>query len=86
MIEKLKFFFNCSRAFALPVTILSWLTVFVYGLKSGGNIWNGLLALIGISLAHLAGNMADDYIDYGVLSKDENFMSSTVETKCCFLF
>lgn len=85
MIEKLKFFFNCSRAFALPVTILSWLTVFVYGLKSGGNIWNGLLALIGISLAHLAGNMADDYIDYGVLSKDENFMSSTVETKCCFL-
>lgn len=85
MIEKLKFFFNCSRAFALPLTILSWLTVFVFALKSGGNLFDGLIALVGICFAHLAGNMADDYIDYGVLSRDEQFMASTVETKCCFL-
>lgn len=85
MIKKIKFFIDCSRAFALPVTILSWLTVFVYGLISGGNIFNGLLALVGISFAHLAGNMADDYIDYGILSRDEKMMASAVETKCCFL-
>ena len=85
MIKKIKFFIDCSRAFALPVTILSWLTVFVFGLMSGGNIFNGLLALAGISFAHLAGNMADDYIDYGILSRDEKMMESAVETKCCFL-
>lgn len=83
--KKIFFWLNCSRAFALPLTVMSWLVVFLFALKSGGNILNGVIALAGISFAHLAGNMADDYIDYGVLSKDEKFMASTVETKCCFL-
>lgn len=85
MIKRICFWLNCSRAFALPVTILSWLVVFVFALKSGGNLINGMLALIGISFAHLAGNMADDYIDYGILSKDEKLMNSAVATKCCYL-
>lgn len=59
--------------------------MFVFALKSGGNLINGMLALIGISFAHLAGNMADDYIDYGILSKDEKLMNSAVATKCCYL-
>lgn len=85
MIKKILFWLNCSRAFSLPITILSWLVVFVYSLKLGGNFLNGFLALIGISFAHLAGNLADDYIDYGILSRDEKIMNSAVETKCCYI-
>lgn len=85
MIKKLIFWLNCSRAFALPLTVLSWLTVFLFSLKSFGNLLNGLIALVGISFAHLAGNLADDYIDYGILSRDEKMMASAVETKCCFI-
>lgn len=85
MIKKITFWLQCSRAFALPITILSWLVVFVFGLLNGGDIINGILALIGVSFAHLAGNMADDYIDYGILSKDEKLMNSAVATKCCFI-
>ncbi len=83
--EKFIFWLNCSRAFALPLTIMSWLVVFLFSLKAGGNFLNGLLALIGISLAHLAGNLADDYIDYGILSKDEKLMNSAVRSKCCYI-
>lgn len=83
--NKIIFWLNCSRAFALPITIMSWLVIFVYCLTQGGNILNGILALVGISLAHLAGNLADDYIDYGILSKDEKIMNSAVKTKCCFI-
>lgn len=63
------FWLNCSRAFSLPITVMSWLVVFLYAMKSGGNVLNGVLALIGVALAHLAGNLTDDYIDYGILSK-----------------
>lgn len=83
--NKIIFWLNCSRAFALPITIMSWLVIFVYCITQGGNILNGILALVGISLAHLAGNLADDYIDYGILSKDEKIMNSAVKTKCCFI-
>ena len=46
------------------MTVMSWLIVFLYSLKSGGNIFNGILALIGIAFAHLATNLFDDYVDY----------------------
>lgn len=79
------FWLNCSRAFSLPITVMSWLVVFLYAMQSGGNVLNGVLALIGVALAHLAGNLTDDYIDYGILSKDEKMMNSAVKTKCCFI-
>lgn len=85
MIKRIVFWLNCARAFSLPITILSWLVVFVFALKNGGNVLNGVLALIGVALAHLAGNMADDYIDYGILSRDPKMMESAVATKCCFI-
>lgn len=85
MIKKIVFWLNCSRAFSLPITILSWMVVFVFALTNGGNILNGVLALIGVAFAHLAGNMADDYIDYGILSRDPKMMESAVKTKCCFI-
>ena len=70
MMNKICFWLKNSRLFSLPMTILSWLVIFVFALKNGGNIFNGLVALIGISCAHLATNLFDDYIDYKSLPEN----------------
>jgi len=67
------------------MTILSWAVIFIYSLKSGGNALNGVLALFGISFAHLATNLADDYFDYKQMLKDGNMMSTVVKNKCAYL-
>lgn len=85
MIEKICFWFSCARPFSLPMTVMSWLVVFVVGLQAGGNILNGILALIGISFAHLATNLFDDYLDYKVLCKSPTAMESAVKSKCAYL-
>ncbi len=79
------FWMNNARAYSLPMTILSWLTVFIYGIKAGGNIPAGLIAIIGICFVHLATNLIDDYFDYKILVKDEKFMSSAQNCKCEYL-
>ena len=75
-----KFWWNCSRAFALPVTVMSWLVVFIFAID--GNIFNGILALFGVCFAHLATNIFDDYNDYKILSKDEKYLKSAQICKC----
>lgn len=67
MIDKIYFWLKNSRLFSIPMSILSWLVIFVFALKQGGNILNGIIALIGIVFAHLATNLFDDYVDYKVL-------------------
>ncbi|MBQ1612242.1 MAG: prenyltransferase [Alphaproteobacteria bacterium] len=64
MMKRILFWLNNSRLFSLPMTFMSWLVVFLYSLKAGGNFFNGILALIGIAFAHLATNLFDDYVDY----------------------
>lgn len=78
-----RFWWNCSRAYALPVTVMAWLTAFIFSIN--GNIFNGVLALIGIIFLHLATNIFDDYFDYKILSKDEKFMASAQQFKCKFI-
>ena len=85
MFKRCLFWLGNSRLFSLPMTFMSWIVVFVYAMKSGGNIFNGILALIGISFAHLATNLFDDYIDYKTLSKNEEFMHNTVKSKCAYI-
>ncbi|MFI3300511.1 MAG: prenyltransferase [Candidatus Gastranaerophilales bacterium] len=85
MIERLKFWIINSRVFALAITFFSWLVIFVYSAKQGGNIMLGLVALVGIAMAHLATNILDDYFDYKVLSKDEKYMNSAQQCKCEFI-
>ncbi|MBP3925449.1 prenyltransferase [bacterium] len=82
---RINFWLNNSRLFSLPMTFMSWIIVFVYALKEGGNIFNGIFALIGISFAHLATNLFDDYVDYKRLSVSDEFMKSTVKTKCAYI-
>ena len=78
-----------TRAYALPMSIFSWLVAFAYGVSCSGNILYGFLALIGICLAHLGANMFDDYIDYNSLKRiDENgnvFLINVQKGKCEYL-
>lgn len=67
MIKKILFWLKNSRIFSVPMSILSWLVIFVFALKQGGNLLNGFIALVGIVCAHLATNLFDDYVDYKVL-------------------
>lgn len=68
MIEKILFWLKNSRLFSLPMTLLSWLVIFIYAFD--GDKLNGIIALIGISCAHLATNLFDDYMDYKKLNDD----------------
>ena len=90
MIRRLALILECSRSFSLPMTILSWLVVFVYAAIGSGNILYGLIALVGLSFAHLGTNVLDDYLDYLHLIKQVNFnkkeyLKNTQKTKCRYL-
>ena len=81
---------ECSRAFSLPMTIMSWLVVFTYALLSSGNAAYGIIALIGICLVHLGTNVLDDYLDYKSLIKQVDFdkkeyIKNSQKTKCRYL-
>lgn len=73
------FWLKNSRIFSLPMAILSWLVIFVYAFKNGGNIINGITALIGISFAQLATNLFDDYMDY------KNLPTNSQTCKCAYI-
>ncbi len=79
MISKLCFWLKNSRIFSLPMSFMSWLIIFIYSLKFNGNIINGLIALIGISFAHLATNLFDDYCDFSALSEKSQ------QCKCAYI-
>mgnify|MGYP004451944295 FL=1 len=79
MIKNICFWLKNSRLFSLPMTLLSWLVIFVYSLKLDGNVLNGGLALVGISFAHLATNLFDDYVDY------KNLPENSQKCKCAYI-
>lgn len=81
----MKFWLECGRVYSLPITVLNWFAAFEYSLMHGGKIFAGLLALVGISLVHIAANLTDDYFDYKILSKDEKFINSAQNCKCLYL-
>lgn len=85
MKEKILFWLNCSRLFSLPMTIMSWLVVFIFALSDGGNVWFGLLALIGVCLVHLATNLFDDYVDYKALIKKSGSLDNGQKSKCRYI-
>lgn len=85
ILKKFAFWLNCARVYTLPITVLNWLVAFVFSLKHGGNAVLGILALVGISFAHMAANLLDDYFDYKILLKDEKFLNSAQNCKCWYL-
>lgn len=90
MLSKLTIILECSRVFSLPMTIMSWLVIFIYSTLNAGNKLYGILALIGICFAHLATNVLDDYFDYKSLIKQVGFdkkeyIKNSQKTKCRYL-
>ena len=90
MQNKTSLILQCSRVFALPTTIFSWLVVFVYSLIDSGNVFYGIIAFIGLCFAHLGTNILDDYFDYKSLIKQVNFdkteyLKHSQKTKCRYL-
>ena len=85
ILNKILFWLNCARVYSLPITVLNWFVIFVYTLKHNSNVILGILALAGISLVHMATNLIDDYFDYKILIKDENFLNSAQNCKCLYL-
>lgn len=85
LIKKIKFWYKNSRPYTIPITFLSWLVIFVYSLKHGGNIINGIIAYFGIALVHLATNLSDDYLDYKRLIKNGDFSKEEKASKCQYL-
>lgn len=88
--EKIKLFFIACRGYSLPISIMSWIVPFLYGLFSQGSPFFGILALFGIVVLHLGSNIFDDTIDYAIekikvdkgLKKDFNFQKG----KCQCIF
>jgi len=85
IIQKVKFWYKNSRPYSIPITFLSWLVIFIYSLKNDGNALFGLIAFVGISLTHLATNLADDYFDYKKLCENPFMLESTKPLKCKYL-
>ncbi len=85
-LKTIKFWLNNARVYSLPITLLNCLVIFIFALKqSNGNPYLGLLAILGSSLVHMATNLIDDYFDYKILIKDENFINSAQNCKCLYL-
>jgi len=85
MFEKIFFWLKCARLYTLPITVLSWAVIYIYSLKHGGNALLGIATLVGISLVHLATNLADDYFDYPFLAKDDSYINAAKSCKCAYL-
>lgn len=86
----IKFWLECSRWYALPMTIFSWLIIFSYSMRQNGNPVYGVVALIGICFAHLATNLFDDFCDFNFLQKNIDYnnnvtLPNTQRGKCRYL-
>lgn len=57
-------FIQVSRGYTVPMSLTNWLVVFLLGFTNDGNLFYGVLALIGFAFAHMGTNVFDDYIDY----------------------
>lgn len=59
-----RWLFN-ARSFAAPQNLMPSILAVVLALGvSGFNIWLGLLAIAGVCMVHLGGNLLDDYFDW----------------------
>lgn len=84
------FWLKAARLHTLPMSFMSWLVVFCWAVKDGGNITLGLFTLFGIMFAHLGVNLIDDYFDYKkevgtIKSSDEKKSIKMQKGKCKYL-
>lgn len=82
--KNLSFWLQCTRAYALPMSITAWIIPFSLGVFRDGKIIYGILALLGIICAHLGANLFDDIVDYKCFlkNKKENDAINLKKGKC----
>lgn len=90
ILDSIWFWLKAARIHTMPMSFMSWLVVFCISFKQGGNAFYGILALIGIMLAHLGVNLIDDYFDYKrevgtIKSSDEKKSIKMQKGKCAYL-
>ena len=88
IMNKLLFWMDCTRAYALPMSITAWAIAFSAGVAAKGSIIYGIIALLGIICVHLGGNLFDDIIDYkNYLKKQKKDKNINIKKgKCrCFI-
>lgn len=88
--KRVWFWLKAARFHTMPMSFMSWLVVFCYALKFGGDIVLGILALLGVMSAHLGVNLVDDYFDFKrevgtIKSSDEKKSIKMQKGKCAYL-
>ena len=84
------FWLKAARLHTLPMSFMSWMVVFCWAIKRGGDWFLGILALVGVMLAHLGVNLIDDYFDYKrevgtIKNTDEKKSIKMQKGKCKYL-
>lgn len=90
LLTTIDFWLKAARVHSLPMSFMSWLVIFCWAAKQGGNIFLGIVALIGVMLAHLGVNLIDDYFDFkrevGTIKSSEEKKSIKMQKgKCKYL-
>ncbi len=90
ILSNIIFWLKAARVHTMPMSFMSWLVVFCWAVKNGGNILYGILALLGVRLAHLGVNLVDDYFDFKrevktIKSSDEKKSIKMQKGKCKYL-
>lgn len=80
--DTIMFWLKAARIHSLPMALMSWLVVFCFALENGGNLLNGVLALIGVLFAQLGVNLGDDYVDF---KRDAQTIKANQKGKCEYL-
>ena len=63
--KRVIFWFRNARPVALPQSLIPGITAVVLACReSGFSVWLSVLAVFGVSMAHLSLNLFDDYFDY----------------------
>lgn len=87
VMKNFSFWLECTRAYALPMSITAWAIAFSAGIAAKGNILYGLVALLGIICVHLGGNLFDDVIDYkNYLKKQKKDKNINIKKGKCKYF
>lgn len=79
-INSVIFWFDAARWYSSPTSIFSWSVPFLFGLVDGGNLFYGILSLIGVVFAHLGVNLFDDVVDYYIEVRKNNSNGLTNQT------
>ncbi len=72
-------FMKVSRGYSLPMSLTNWLVAFCIGIFHNGNIFYGVLALIGFTFAQMGTNVFDDVVDAWLKVPKQKYKSTYLD-------